>query len=327
MYKQKKFKNLYISHGLDLRFFFVLQITVIHCMTTLQITSTNKLTANVLQYEIHKMVIPSGERIQYVVKHRGKCIDVLYYGDNPHAIELHGLSYHNDCFTNKNMNRGHDTVDMVKSSLIWITNNLRHEHNIYVSTIELSDTSTFHCFGNSMSLCAYNMLLYGKTYYERKFGAIPSYRDSLINNTRIKLFQIISTTTRNFELFSTLFDNPTDIEKARLYFDDKLTWNQLFYVYHLHYGYQFIATVMYKFYDSLSIYIHGIENIPFEIPRNTVDNWIEWYDMQPFFQATGGTIFNVSLFIQKRNNKRDKKNEKIRILKSRPTNFTVEDFE
>lgn len=226
---------------------------------------------------------------QFRIGRGGKCVDILY-DPSPffsNELQLHGLSYHKDCLMNKPiMTRGIDTVAMAKLALIFAVDYLRTHFAIQINHITISDNSTFDCFGQTVFLCAYDFLIYGQTWYERKFDAIPTLpqQRDLLNSYRHKLHQPIA---MNFTLFSKLFETDDNvlIQKANRLYNPNHTWVQQCKLYHDEYGCQFVSNLLIKIYEKLGIRIVEIQKIQFMIPSTAFEVWRKPYE---WTATTGG---------------------------------------
>lgn len=120
-------------------------------------------------------VTPVNNDIDDVVLSDLDCITVTIsedFGENTAMIDY--LSFNERCSMNHPMERGEGTKNMVMSVLSLC------KRLFGVSKFSLSDMSSFFCepSGGEVRLGPHNLLVYGKSWYERKFNAmISSNRD------------------------------------------------------------------------------------------------------------------------------------------------------
>lgn len=95
-----------------------------------------------------------------------------------------------------------------------------------VEKIQLVDASGFECEDEYIDLFLHNLLVYGKTWYERKHGAVAASHTQLLAQSKTALAGIVSESYAN-ELIAMTHDDSiqTQIREAI----DKKSWNQLFH--------------------------------------------------------------------------------------------------
>lgn len=81
--------------------------------------------------------------------------------------DMLNVGYHPSCTVDGKMPRGDGTKKMIRCALM-VYMSMYNKRKIY-----FKDTSTIDCGGTRSSLALINITLYGKTWYERHFGAIP----------------------------------------------------------------------------------------------------------------------------------------------------------
>jgi hypothetical protein len=97
-------------------------------------------------------------------------------------IVLEGISYDSECSYDKPMPSGEGTRTMLKAALLLMAKWYPDRSNVV-----LDDNSKFKCKNNNIdiNLRTFSILLHGKTWYERHFGArlpVKENRDSARNN-------------------------------------------------------------------------------------------------------------------------------------------------
>lgn len=135
-----------------------------------------KATIGDYEYQIHKQVREGGQVILAIIgKDGAECAHMKFnYNDPEKELVLSGLSYKKKCRIGAEMERGIQTVYMIKSLLIYALQ--EYPEFDYVG---LMDMSSRECMegGEQLDLAEYNYWLYGKTWYQRNFGAIPDPTD------------------------------------------------------------------------------------------------------------------------------------------------------
>jgi hypothetical protein len=101
----------------------------------------------------------------------GPCVDLLY-NTNDDYIELQSLAYYSRCSSNKELEPGTGTREMIMSIL-----KICIEAFTGVKRIVLKDVADFHCNNKRVLLSYYSLLLYGQTWYERHFKARPVHKE------------------------------------------------------------------------------------------------------------------------------------------------------
>jgi hypothetical protein len=129
----------------------------------------NEYTFQILDYQ-------EGSRhfIRLIDRHGKDCIHMYYddIEDEDVELTLYGLSYKPTCLIGRDMHNGKPTEYMIKSLLIYAMKELPQ-----FTTITFKDTSHFDCILPEdkgvveIDLPTHNFFVYGKTWYERKFGA------------------------------------------------------------------------------------------------------------------------------------------------------------
>jgi hypothetical protein len=144
------------------------------------------------------------------------CINIVINLSDPESeLLLSGLSFRESCTIGYPMTRGEGTVAMIKALLIFVM----HKHPT-IDRVTLTDDSKFDCVlpdGSRVPihLGIHNLLLYGKTWYQRIFGATPI-DDSTKRNTNIILQKLNSPLPDNFNVFWNI--------RTGNYFDAKHEW-------------------------------------------------------------------------------------------------------
>jgi hypothetical protein len=98
-------------------------------------------------------------------------------GNDPTDLILSRLSYKPICTVGDSMRRGHDTRLMIKTMLLFCM----RKYDIYQS-VSFKDDASFDCrishdTTTQIPMDIYNVVVHGKTWYQRYFGAIPIYED------------------------------------------------------------------------------------------------------------------------------------------------------
>jgi hypothetical protein len=122
------------------------------------------------------------DNIQYfrIIDRNGKdCMQIRHMmNESPPELVLSGVSYKPNCTMHMDMESGKPTRDMIRALLVLVMKTVKS-----VPDIAFLDQSSFDCLAMDgqhvfeINLCLHNFILYGKTWYERYFGAIPFYTE------------------------------------------------------------------------------------------------------------------------------------------------------
>lgn len=141
------------------------------------------------------------------------------------------VGFHEGCSLFDPMERGVGTRDMIKSTLSLC------KKLFGISKFTLYDASQFDCpeTGGGVGLAVHNLLVYGKSWYERKFGAAPSSsHDSLIWEQSKKLLSSVveeSKARRIKGVIEGIFqgnDQERFLEIVNDAVIERITWHQMF---------------------------------------------------------------------------------------------------
>ena len=200
-----------------------------------------------------------------------KCVHIIINKrKNIGLLEL--VQHHERCSFFETLKDGNETVDLVKNSLFLAT-------NLYpdVSKYELTDNSFITCKnGKRISLADLYFVKYGKTWYEDKFGVIPSnlYKDSIEFNKSIINKRLNSKIEIPFEDFikeyhdEDFFDNQKNINIIKKIYKPDITLKEyLSYFFKNKYDCRYYQYIFSKFIGNL---LQGLEWI---IEKNTIENY------------------------------------------------------
>lgn len=95
------------------------------------------------------------------------CVGITVVKKKPDAI-LHNLSFDTRCASNKPLERGPGTREMLSSAILFIKSQFP-----WVNRLILSDFSTIHCGSKKIPLSDFSFLIHQQTWYERYFDAKP----------------------------------------------------------------------------------------------------------------------------------------------------------
>jgi hypothetical protein len=260
-----------------------------------------------LQFVIYDREQEGLHKISIVDKKGEDCIFLHDLpGNDPTDLILSGLSYKPICTVGDPMKRGRETRLMIKTILFFCM----QKYETY-QTVSFKDDTSFDCrivqdMTIQIPMDVYNIILYGKTWYQRYFGAIPIYDDHArklqeshdllqhsINIPFEKFWKDATMRTGMHNIVSRFPDIKSNISILYVALKETgETWQKLFYNL---FSVESDAYVCNKYgttlpciiYIELSDYIlnnfikfmHGIDMV---IPRST----IEAYDINPVFQET-----------------------------------------
>lgn len=116
------------------------------------------------------------------------CLHISYSGRERPILS--SLDYFQNCSLGESMNRSTGTYHMVCATLCFCARLLGHKFNKY----GVQDDATFWCGKKKVNMWLHNLLVYGETYYERKFGGKPMVAEDVADdvieawsNTKTKL--------------------------------------------------------------------------------------------------------------------------------------------
>lgn len=141
------------------------------------------------------------------------------------------LGFHEGCSLFEPMERGIGTRDMIKSTLSLC------KKLFGISKFTLYDASTFDCpsTGGEVGLAVHNFLVYGRSWYERKFDAAPSsVHDSIRWERSKKLLSAFveeSKARRIKGIIEGIFQGDDQEQFLEIVNDaliERITWNQMF---------------------------------------------------------------------------------------------------
>ena len=134
-----------------------------------------KTTIHGYTFQIFKKIDDSVTQI-FILDSRGRsCIEIILNKNLPiHELQLRDVLYKESCSFASPFLRGEGTIAMIKALLLFSM-----KECIDYSYVTLQDGSAFDCIlpdelhKISIPLHTHNFLIYGKTWYERIFGAVP----------------------------------------------------------------------------------------------------------------------------------------------------------
>lgn len=153
------------------------------------------------------------------------CLRISSYGDRP--ILAH-LDYFKNCSMGDTMERKSGTYDMVSATIAFCAELLGDSF----TKIGVQDATSFWCGRKRVTMWLHNLLVYGETYYERKFGATPDVSDAEHwTNTKTRL----GTEKASRDLVTLLMEETEKLDTPLLglcrIMDDcvgNCTWNEMF---------------------------------------------------------------------------------------------------
>lgn len=141
------------------------------------------------------------------------------------------VGFHEGCSLFEPMERGFGTQEMVKATLSLCRNLFG------ISKFTFHDASKFDCLptGGEVNLDVHNLLVYGKSWYERKFGAKPSSHAESLRWERSKqlLASVVdqekaTRVNRDIGVFFQGEHRDSFLEVVNDALVDRITWNQVF---------------------------------------------------------------------------------------------------
>ena len=219
----------------------------------------------------HTFVIQQIRKHQYALGRAlgGNCVDIFVDPELKECV-LFGVEYGVNCSESGDMPHT-ETKTMVKAALQWISTRYSDET---FKRVEFDDNSYFQCNRNMrMPLANHHVLLYGRTWYQRHFGARsnnPLLEQSIAEyHTRLSL--PIDITFENFCRWSKPESN-SNIEMLKEIWNKRAnqSWHHLFRAINRKIGCEFFAC-MPRLISKLGIADLNLKR--WFIPRNTVQSW------------------------------------------------------
>lgn len=282
------------------------------------------INATIYDYTFQIIDYHTGSRhfIRVIDKYGKDCIHMYYdiIEDEPAELTLYGLSFKPTCLIGRDMHRGKPTDYMIKVLLMYAMKELPQ-----FDIVTLKDLSHFECIlpenkhSIEIDLPTHNFFVYGKTWYERKFGAklyeFPEFEKKLEAAVQ-KLHTHIDI---SFEQFMKNTFNHIGVNRIRakwyttvmkdikqLYSSDK-TWIQFFYdlfskdpdaYITKKYGSQMACMLFYQCMKYLvnMFDINNLQGYDWYISRNTIESYDEFTNVR-YSQVTYPThIRNSGIF-------------------------------
>lgn len=141
------------------------------------------------------------------------------------------LGFHEGCSLFDPMERGTGTRDMIKSTLSLC------KKLFGISKFNLHDASKFDCpsTGGEVGLAVHNLLVYGKSWYERKFDAAPSSPHDSLRWERSKKLLSSVVEENNARRIKTVIESVFQGDEREQFLEivndsliERNTWNQMF---------------------------------------------------------------------------------------------------
>jgi len=158
-----------------------------------------------------------GERKCYhIIDSKGNdCVRIsIDMGDPEKELLMGGLSYRPSCALETTLTRGSGTISMIKAALIFAM-----KINPELDYVVFSDDSHFDCVipdeltHITIPLHTHNFLLYGQTWYQRMFGAVPADNGRWtrqIEPSLAELYKPLSTVSSLWNIKTSNISNVTD---------------------------------------------------------------------------------------------------------------------
>ena len=241
-----------------------------------------------------------------------ECIRITVDIDDPETeLFIGSLSYCPDCALDKSLPRGEGTVAMIKAALIFVMKQTEMDF------VTLTDDSSFDCELPdddaliNIELYTHNFLIYGKTWYQRKFGAVPDDKLEIERererDMEISLDNLHKPLPNDFKyiwpnhLSTNLKHNNWLVafrdEMKELYETKKSEWDSLTY-FHEIFGKEFKENVHCAIFKLLEPHLRKYYNIPnfkmtqWKIERSAIESYPEFTEI----------VENVEPLHVKRNN-------------------------
>jgi len=209
-----------------------------------------------------------------------KCVHIIINNKKKTAL-LELVQHHEKCSFFETLKDGIETVDLVKNSLSFVANLYQD-----ISKYELVDNSFISCKnGKRISLADLQFVKYGKTWYENKFGSVPSEvsKDFIDSNKNIIINRLNKKINLSYEEFikeyhdEDFFDNQKNINVIKKIYNPDITLKEyLNYFFKNKYDCRYYQYVFSKF---IGTSLQGLEWI---IEKNTIEN----YDVNPIIIET-----------------------------------------
>lgn len=232
-----------------------------------------------------------------------KCIHIIINKKkNTGLLEL--VQHHERCSFFETLKDGNETIDLVKNSL-FLAANLYPE----VSKYELIDNSFILCKnGKRISLADLYFVKYGKTWYENKFGALPSKvsKEFIDSNKNIIINRLNKKIILSYDQFikeyfdEDFFENQKNINIIKKIYKPDITLKEyLNYFFKNKYDCRYYQYIFSKFIGSP---LQGLEWI---IEKNTIQN----YDINSIIIETEKITKHINLKLLHNNLEKIKKKD------------------
>ena len=240
--------------------------------------------------------IKGSKHIYAVLDSKGvECIKITVDIDDPEKeLFIGGLSYRPDCALDKSLPRGGGTVAMIKAALIFVMKQTEMDF------VTLADDSSFDCELPendaliNIELYTHNFLIYGKTWYQRKFGAVPVDDDKLERDMEISLEKLHKPLPNDFKyiwpnhLSTNLKHNDWLVafrdEMKELYETKKSEWDSMTY-FRAIFGKKCKENVHCAVFKLLEPHLRKYYNIPnfqmtqWKIERSSIESYPEFTEI------------------------------------------------
>lgn len=135
-----------------------------------------RMIVNNISFQLYFQQMGDMKYYQIIDSKGNDCVRIsIDMGDPEKELLMGGLSFKPSCALDSTLARGSGTISMIKAALIFAM-----KMNPELKYIVFSDDSHFDCMIPSeptyitIPLHTHNFLLYGQTWYQRVFGAVPA---------------------------------------------------------------------------------------------------------------------------------------------------------
>ncbi len=136
---------------------------------------------------------------------------------------LSTLKSHTECAINNILEHGDDTKKLVYIMTSYIAKEYPH-----IKGLKFTDASTIVCDnGKTISLAELNYMVYGKTWYQRRFNAYLTDNSNLLFKEADSKFQALKQ-GMDWQLFCSVADNPICNSEWEALYNSAKTWSEFF---------------------------------------------------------------------------------------------------
>jgi hypothetical protein len=199
------------------------------------------------------------------------------------------LQYSDQCSYNKPLVRKYGTECMIKGALRFIL-----EQYPDVQQVDFADKSRRACaeIGTDIYLASHNLMIYGKTWYERVYGAVPVGRTLRVRDAILtKLKEPIS---MDFDMFQDIILSRVDLtddqgREVMTLFTNAKSWGDLFKGMYHRFGCGMFESIPRNFYHHFDL--QDIAGTIWTIPRQVIDAYDVNLTHEQDISVKGGSLF------------------------------------